>query len=74
VNQNLRPVFREEALDSIGARKIVFLVYRNEDIAAAHPLKPLDEMRPKETCATGDHDALVRKMDHECLPSAAMAN
>jgi hypothetical protein len=47
VNQNLRPVSREEALDGIGARQIVFLVERNEDIATAHPLEPLTRCVPR---------------------------
>src|ERR1022692_1342179 len=74
MNQNFRPMFHEYALDGIGAPKIVFLVDRKEDVAAAHMLKPLDEMGSEEPGAARDHDALVQKMDHGCLPSAAMAN
>jgi hypothetical protein len=74
VNQNLRSMFNEQALNGFNAGEIVVGVNRNEGITAPHLRESLDEMVSEEPGPTGNHDPLVRKADHECLPSAATAN
>jgi hypothetical protein len=63
----------EQALDVIGPREIEIGVDRNEDTAAAHALKPPHQMTSQEPGPACDDNPLGRKMDHECLPSAATA-
>jgi hypothetical protein len=48
MNQNLRPMFNEQALNGIDAREIEIEVNRNEDIEATHLLKPPDQMPSEE--------------------------
>jgi hypothetical protein len=74
VNYDLRPMFREETLDGIDAREIVIGVDGNEDVTAAHLLKPPDQVSPEESSATGNHYSLIHKTDHEFLPSAVTAS
>jgi hypothetical protein len=58
----------EEAFDRIVLREIAFGMERDEDTAAAHLPKPPDQVTPEESRSARNHDSLVRKTDHECLP------
>src|ERR1019366_4848631 len=73
VDQDLRLVFGEEALDGVGSGEIIFGVKRNKDVAAALALELFDQVAAEEPGAAGDHDALVVKLDHVFLPSATTA-
>jgi hypothetical protein len=74
VDQDLGRVFGEEALDGVDSGEIIFGVKRNKDVAAALASELFDQMAAEEPGAAGDHDALVVKMNHEFLSSAATAN